>query len=784
MRKRIYEIVQRAQPGDALSRAYDIFIVIVALASLVPLMFKEQDGVLTMLDVVTVYILFFDYVLRWMTNDFKTGQRGWKAFAKYPFTPLAIIDLLAILPSLGILPQTFRFLRVLRVAKIFRYSKNLMIVGNVFKAERKTLLSVLMVAVAYIFVSGLIMFVNEPDTFDHFFEALYWATTALTTVGYGDVSPLTDLGRGISMVSSLFGIAVIALPAGIITGGYLEEVRKSQADHVAYFHTALPGRYKGKSLGSYESVRAYARAHPKVVYYAAVMALGVVLDIVLYDLVRWLGLPVWLDTAGTALVAVILEPAAALIVGFADNLYLAIVFQNAGNLLYFALSAIVALVYGILFAKGRAITLRSIGIALVFLVVVSAALSTCLSYAFDGGVPTLAGTVGYWEALVGWAVPAPLACFLAIAFDKLIDSIGVFAIVMGASRLFKQRTFGANGDIGLSGADAKDGADVVSHTVGEAVETDDDLVLGIDVGGTSTKVGVFTEGGVLLSRHAFASVPVRADGSYAKLSEGYGAMLSRVGIDANRIVSIGLAVPGTVAAEDSLKLCPNIDLDLRAYKSFLHAEFGRATVCVLNDADAAVLGDMWKGSAGERGVKTFALLTLGTGVGAGIVVNGKLVSGNNGAVGEIGHLCVDPGSDLVCGCGRAGCLEQFASAGALVRMAGEYSSDGQGGYADAKEVFVAADAGDKAAKAAIERFADRLAFGLSQIACLLDPELFVIGGGLSVSADSFIDIVRERYKRYALDVCRSTPIVASALGNDCGMYGAAYRAIKKLGPAG
>lgn len=784
MRKRIYEIVQRAQPGDALSRAYDVFIVVVAFVSLIPLMFKEQDGVLTMLDVVTVYILFFDYVLRWMTHDLKTGQGGWKTFAKYPFTPLAIVDLLAILPSLGVLPQTFRFLRVLRVAKIFRYSKNLMIVGNVFKAERKTLLSVLVVAIAYIFVSGLIMFVNEPDTFEHFFEALYWATTALTTVGYGDVSPMTDLGRGISMVSSLFGIAVIALPAGIITGGYLEEIRKSQADHAAYFHSAIPGRYKGKPLHAYINVGEYARAHPKVMYYLKIMALGVALDIVLYDLVSWLGLPLWLDTAGTALVAVVLEPAAALIVGFIDNLYLAIVFQNAGNLLYFALSAIVALVYGILFAKGRKITGRSIGFAVLFLVVASAAISTLLSYAFDGGVPTLAGTVDYWEILVEWGVPAPLACFFAIALDKLVDSIGVFAIVMGAARLFKPRTFASDDAQGLPSVELKDGAAVV-HCIPEApIETDEDMVLGIDVGGTSTKIGIFTVSGTLLSRHAFPTVAVRADGSFAKLDEGYDAVLSRIGVESSRIVSIGLAVPGMIAAEDSLRLCPNVDLDLRAYKSYLRVRFARASVHVMNDADAAVLGDMWKGSAAERGATTFALLTLGTGVGAGVVVNGKLISGNNGAVGEIGHLCVDPASDVACGCGRTGCLEQFASAGALVRMATEYASDGRGGYESAKDVFDAAEAGDKAARAAIERFADRLAFGLSQMACLLDPELFVLGGGLSVSAEAFIGVVRERYRGYALEVCRSTPIVASALGNDCGMYGAAYRAMKKLGPAG
>lgn len=257
MRERIFNIVQRARPGDVVSHAYDVFIVAVAFLSIVPLMFRPQDmtpqmaAVMNMIDVVTVYLLFLDYILRWMTHDFKVGKAGklgkggWRVFARYPFTPLAIIDMLAILPSLGVLPESLKFLRVLRVTKMFRYSKNLTIVANVFRAQRNTLLSVLAVALMYIFVSGLVMFVNEPNTFDNFFDALYWATTALTTVGYGDVYPVTDLGKFISMASSLFGIAVIALPAGIITGGFLEQVRQRDEDAEAYFRASERDPFEG-----------------------------------------------------------------------------------------------------------------------------------------------------------------------------------------------------------------------------------------------------------------------------------------------------------------------------------------------------------------------------------------------------------------------------------------------------------------------------------------------------------------------------------------------------------
>ena len=447
MRERIFNIVQRARPGDVVSHAYDVFIVAVAFLSIVPLMFRPQDmtpqmaAVMNMIDVVTVYLLFLDYILRWMTHDFKVGKAGklgkggWRVFARYPFTPLAIIDMLAILPSLGVLPESLKFLRVLRVTKMFRYSKNLTIVANVFRAQRNTLLSVLAVALMYIFVSGLVMFVNEPNTFDNFFDALYWATTALTTVGYGDVYPVTDLGKFISMASSLFGIAVIALPAGIITGGFLEQVRQRDEDAEAYFRASERDPFKGRTPFSYESVRAWAKAHPKAVAYGVTMLACALVNEALYFAALALGAPVWLDTVGTALAAVLLEPAAALIVGFANNLVLAVQFGNAGNLLYYALSAITALVYGTAFARGRRITARSLGRAALFLVVVEALISTVLTFSLAGGQLTTAAEQLYGSVLRGLGAPEAVAVFGALLVDKLADTVVVFAVAMGAARL-------------------------------------------------------------------------------------------------------------------------------------------------------------------------------------------------------------------------------------------------------------------------------------------------------------------------------------------------------------
>lgn len=228
MRAYIYSIVKKAAPGERLSKLYDFFISAVALLSISPLLFKESNAILDEIDLITVYILFFDYILRWMTHDFASKRRAPWAFVLYPFTPFALIDFVSLLPSLGLLGHGFRILRMLRIFKIFHYSKSFVHVANVFKKERKTLLSVLIIALAYIFVSALAMFSYEPETFSSFFDALYWATTALTTVGYGDVYPISDVGKLISMVSSLFGIAVIAMPAGIVTGGFVEEINRDK----------------------------------------------------------------------------------------------------------------------------------------------------------------------------------------------------------------------------------------------------------------------------------------------------------------------------------------------------------------------------------------------------------------------------------------------------------------------------------------------------------------------------------------------------------------------------
>ena len=240
-RKRIYEVIEASKDGDKLSSIYDSFILITVIVSLIPLAFKEQTPLFSAIDKITVTIFIIDYILRWITADYKLGRKEATAFIKYPFTPMAIVDLLSILPSITMMSsafkvfrvfrmlkvmRVFRTMRVFRVFKAARYSKSMEIIGNVIKNSTSALAAVGTLAVLYVLVSALIVFNVEPDTFNDFFEAIYWATVSLTTVGYGDIYPVTAVGKFVAMISSVFGIAIVALPAGIITAGYMEELTK------------------------------------------------------------------------------------------------------------------------------------------------------------------------------------------------------------------------------------------------------------------------------------------------------------------------------------------------------------------------------------------------------------------------------------------------------------------------------------------------------------------------------------------------------------------------------
>ena len=227
MRNRLYSLLN----GDGRAAMwYGRVMTILIVASLLPLCFKGSSPILETIEYACVLVFIVDYLARWATADLNIGK-GALSFLIYPFTPMAIIDLLSILPVFNALNDALRTLRVLRLFralrafKLIRYSKSASAIAAVFEKQREALLAVLCLAIAYILVSALVIFNVEPDTFNTFFDAVYWAVVSLTTVGYGDLYPSSDVGRTIAMISSLMGVAVVALPSGIITAGMLDELR-------------------------------------------------------------------------------------------------------------------------------------------------------------------------------------------------------------------------------------------------------------------------------------------------------------------------------------------------------------------------------------------------------------------------------------------------------------------------------------------------------------------------------------------------------------------------------
>lgn len=227
MRKKIYNILNQ-------NAIYDTFMFTVIIMSIIPLAFVKQQSWMTLIDRITVIIFIVDYILRWFVADKLSNKLN--KFILYPLTPMAIIDLLSILPSITLLNSSFkllkifrlfRSLRLLKILKLVRYSKSITMICNVFKKQKETFITILVMAITYILVSALVIINVELETFPTYFDALYWATISLTTVGYGDVYAVTTIGKIITMISSFLGIAVVALPAGIITSGLMDELSKS-----------------------------------------------------------------------------------------------------------------------------------------------------------------------------------------------------------------------------------------------------------------------------------------------------------------------------------------------------------------------------------------------------------------------------------------------------------------------------------------------------------------------------------------------------------------------------
>ena len=248
VRKKIYEIIGPGYLNDdgGWSQLYHASMSVVIGVSILPLMFREHYPIFWYCDIIPAIIFVADYILRWITADYEL-KKGWVSFIIYPFTIMAIIDLLSILPTIHLLSPTFktaritRLLRILRVVKFIRYYEPLEIIMAVIRRQGRILWTVFSLAAFYIFITALIMFNAEEDInpstgdylFHTFFDAVYWAACTLTTVGYGDIYPVSQIGRFISMISAFVGVAIVALPSGISTAGYMDELRAKREQKMA-----------------------------------------------------------------------------------------------------------------------------------------------------------------------------------------------------------------------------------------------------------------------------------------------------------------------------------------------------------------------------------------------------------------------------------------------------------------------------------------------------------------------------------------------------------------------
>lgn len=231
MRKKIYQTVH-VYDNSKLSITYKYIMIFFIILSLIPLTSKSENMFFTISEMVCLGVFIIDFILRWITADYKFGTDSKKAFIKYPLRIISFIDMVSIFALFCSVFNLFNnsklvgILTVFRIIRILRYSKSVRTILNILKKSKKPLFAVGSLALGYILLSAIIVFNVEPDSFSTFFEAIYWSTISLTTVGYGDIYPITALGRTVAMLSSFFGIAIVALPAGIVTAEYLNSIKK------------------------------------------------------------------------------------------------------------------------------------------------------------------------------------------------------------------------------------------------------------------------------------------------------------------------------------------------------------------------------------------------------------------------------------------------------------------------------------------------------------------------------------------------------------------------------
>ncbi len=300
---------------------------------------------------------------------------------------------------------------------------------------------------------------------------------------------------------------------------------------------------------------------------------------------------------------------------------------------------------------------------------------------------------------------------------------------------------------------------------------------GIDIGGTTVKCGFFNTDGEVLDKW---EIKTRTENNGVNIVPDVAAAIkdkiAEKGIALDEVAGVGVGVPGPVDEDGNVPVAVNLHWGFVPLSKEL-SELTGLPVKVGNDANVAALGEMWKG--GGVGYHNVIMVTLGTGVGGGIIINGQIVTGSNGAGGEIGHIHVDDAIEETCNCGNKGCLEQVASATGIVYLAKKKlaASDApsvlRDGEVSAKTVFDAVKAGDALAQEIAEEFGRYLGFACANIAGVVDPQVFVNGGGVSKAGPVLFDYITKYYQKYAFSACRNAKFALAKLGNDAGIFGAA-----------
>ena len=310
-------------------------------------------------------------------------------------------------------------------------------------------------------------------------------------------------------------------------------------------------------------------------------------------------------------------------------------------------------------------------------------------------------------------------------------------------------------------------------------------IYGVDLGGTTVKMGLFDKEGTILEK--WEIVTRKENAGEMILPDIAASILSKneeKKITSENIIGIGIGVPGPITADGRVLKCANLGWGVFSVADKLSELTGVAKVRVGNDANVAALGEQWKG--GGRGFDSIVMVTLGTGVGGGVILDGKILTGSNGAAGEIGHLTVNTEETRTCGCGKKGCLEQYSSASGLMRIAREKleesdreSSLRQYEMVTGLEIFKEYRNGDAIATETVETFAYYLGIGLSHVAAVVDPEAFVIGGGVSKNGPLVAEIIKKEYEKNVMFALKNKEFRLAELGNDAGMYGAVRMVINE-----